>query len=358
MESIERPKRRPLIPRWVIVATVSFALLVAAGVGTAVVLRLNDEVTVPDVTGMAEGQADIELSRVGLDGVVTDRRFSSEPRGDVLEQSPTAGTDVPDGAEISLTLSAGTEEFVMPDIIGNGIVSATSILESRGLVLKVDVVESDSPSDIVLESYPSPGTFVRTGETVRLTISGEGTASSALLPYRLEGIVFVIDPAPVPDGDVDTTLEVARRLQSLIEASGGTSIVTRSSSESQTTPGIRQSRATVTSATVAIGFDLVADGPGGVIAVSQKSSAGAQIDALSDAMTIQLAEALAEVDPDSAVGPVSNDPVLSAIGRPAARVRLGSLSDDADVASFRDPTWADTIARSLYRALGERFGVL
>ncbi|MDA3935388.1 MAG: PASTA domain-containing protein [Actinomycetota bacterium] len=357
MESIERPERRPLIPRWVIIASIVIALLVATGFGVLVALELGDTVVVPDLTGMSEGQADVELSRLGLSGVITERRFSSEPLGAVIEQDPVSGAEVPSDTEVFLTLSAGTEEFVMPDIVGNGIVSATAILEGHGLVVKIDVMDSDSPPDIVLESYPSPGTSVRTGETVRLTISGEGSASSVLLPYQMAGLVFVLDPAPVPEGNVDTSLEVSRRLQSLIEASGGAVIVTRSAAESRTAPSVRQTRATVTSATVAIGLDVLAQGAGGMIVTSQRSVVGSDSDAGSLDLTSDLVSALMDVYPSCAAGPETSDPVLASIARPAARIKLGSLSDDADVASFRDPTWADTVARSIYRALGERYGV-
>jgi len=35
-------------------------------------------------------------------------------------------------------------------------------------------------------------------------------------------------------------------------------------------------------------------------------------------------------------------------------VKLGSYAAAEDASLFRDPGWADTIARSMYRAIGER----
>jgi hypothetical protein len=152
---------------------------------------------------------------------------------------------------------------------------------------------------------------VRTGETVRLTISGEGSASTGQLPYQMAGIFFVLDPAPVPEGNVDTSLEVSRRLQSLIEASGGAVIVTRSAAESRTAPSVRQTRATVTSATVAIGLDVLAQGAGGMIVTSQRSVVGSDSDAGSLDLTSDLVSALMDVYPSCAAGPETSDPVLA-----------------------------------------------
>ncbi len=357
MEQIVRPTRRPLIPRWVWVSAVATCVLLLGAVGSIWYLDSSSGIQVPDVTGLPSGQAEADLSRSGLESAIGERRFSSLDEGVVIDQDPPSGSTAGTGDVVTLIVSAGSEDFDMPDVVGNGILSARSILENAGLVVKIDVIESEVTVDTVLQTYPAPGSRVRTGETVRLTLAGEGTASAVLLPYQLEGLTFVIDPAEQGSDEVDVALEVSRRLQSLLEASGGTVVVTRSLADVTTSVQQRQERATVTSATAAIGIDVSARGTGGTVVRSQVPAGSVGSDVGSTVLMEDLVSTLREVSPEVVAGPATTDTVLSMIGRPSARILLGSLDDEGDVTQFRDPTWADSIARSIYRVLGERYGI-
>jgi hypothetical protein len=73
-----------------------------------VVLSLGPEpVTVPNVAGFPVAVKQLELEDLGLTVAITETK-STEPAGLILDQVPTAGTQVQAGSTITLTVSSGT----------------------------------------------------------------------------------------------------------------------------------------------------------------------------------------------------------------------------------------------------------
>jgi hypothetical protein len=354
----ERPRRRPLVPRSLLAGLLGLTALIALvlAVGTWYISGIG--ILVPDITGLPEGVARARLAQAGLGVSTVERRFDVQPDGTVLAQNPSAGARLPRGGTVALVVSAGTEEFVMPDVIGQGINVARAQLEQRGLVVRIEAVDSDEPSDTVLETIPAPGAIVRTSDIVRVRIASDGTASSALLPFALEGTVFVIDPEPLQGSDVDPAIEVARRLRSLLEASGAQVVVTRSVTETDVPLATRAQRAgeTTSLVTAVIGLDVVPQAPVGlgVLVPGEGTLPGPQVQA-SEALADLLMEILSEQDRGATRAVLGSDPVAAATSAPTARIRLGALGSREDVAAFRDPTWSDSVARAVYRALGEQY---
>ncbi|MDP2234768.1 MAG: PASTA domain-containing protein [Actinomycetota bacterium] len=350
----ERPRRRALIPRWVWVSLGVSAILVLATVALVLHFVVVASENVPDVVGTDLGVARVDLQRAGFDPVVGERRFSTRPAGEVIGQQPLPGTHARRGTAVLLVVSAGTEEVVMPDVIGDGIALARGRLADLGLEVKIEAQLSERPKDTVLATNPSPGAKVRTGDVVRVTVAAEGTASSAMLPYRLAGKTFVIDPSAVASGSIDAPLEVTRRLRSLLEASGATVIVTRSLADAGGAVATRIARASEASATALVGLDVPATGSPG-LGVFVRTTGDPALLARDAQLANTLAQALADGGVVPTRGTLVSDPILSVMASPAARVRLGSANSRTDVASFRDPTWADTVARSVYRAIGSLY---
>jgi hypothetical protein len=312
-------------------------------------------VSVPDVVGLEQEVALILLEESGLTPDVAEELFDPAPKGTVLEQSPTPGADLPRGSSVRLVVSAGTEEFALPDVIGSNVRIAQAQLEQLGLVVRIDTVESEAASDTVVMSNPAPGATVRSSDIVRLTISGQSAATPALLPYGLETVSFVIDPAPVPPGSVDAPAEVARRLQSLLEASGARVMLTRSTTTSDTTEAARA--ASVTGVwTAVIGIDVRATGEPGLSVLILSTGVSPAVASGSQEMARVLAEQLSQDGTAVEVGTLESDQVLLLSGSPGVRIQLGALSSPEDTAAFRDPAWSDTTARAIYQAVGERFG--
>lgn len=351
-----RPERPQLIPRWIWIALASVAAvaLVAAGIWVWSTSLAN--IPVPPLTGVDVGVARTRLAIDGLKLTVAEQRFSAKPSQEVLSQDPPSGTRLKRGATVAVVISAGTEQFSMPDVVGNGVLLARGRLETKGLDVRVEAQPSQMPSDTVLASNPAAGQIVHTGDIVRLTVAAPGPKTELLLPFDLSGVTIVLDPAPVNDALGDVPLDVARRVRSLIEASHGVVRTTRALADTSTLEGapVRAQRAAVGTATAAVGLSADTVGSGGLIVFAPSpilplASASAR---LASQLTSDLA---------SEAGPVasatsSTDTVLAAAQAPWSRVQLGSYSSREDVAKFADPNWEDSIARGIYRALGALYG--
>jgi N-acetylmuramoyl-L-alanine amidase len=356
MEKRERPQRRPIVPRWLLIAAVACIALLLVGTVAAVWIVLGSQTSVPDVVGTGEGAAKTKLSENGLEMEVTERRFDASEEGTVLEQDPAPDTQLPSGSTVDLVVSAGSDRFEMPDVTGQNVQVARGRLEDAGLEVKIETLLSDQPKDTVLATNPAPGATVRTGEIVRVTVAGESSATDALLPYQMPGATIVIDPSVTPDDSADTTMDVARKLQSLLQASGATVVLTRSSETTDTGGASRVGGVPAGDITAVIGLDIATTGAGGMsVGTLTEALAGAEY-AGSTALADELQMKLDDAGYPSSRTTLPSDPVLQTANSAGLRHNLGSLAEESDAAAFRDPAWADAIARAIYQALGERFG--
>lgn len=350
-----RPTRPPLFPRTILWTLVSVAGVLLLGLAVWVVYAHTAGVAVPDVVGQDYATATTFLRREGLTLTVGGRRFSARPKGEILEQSPGKGTQLSRGEAVEVVVSAGTEDFAMPDVIGNGLALAKGTLESRGLQLRIQLQPSQQPSDTVLSSNPAPGAPVRTGDIVNIVVSAKTAAGNVLLPFDMSRVVVVVDAAPVGSSQTDAPDNVARRLRSLIEASGGRVIVTRSATDTRSASvqsrGVKASEGTCT---VAIGLAVGSGSPSGIAITSPATGAsGVAAANLASAIATELSATTLESRQSTSAA----DPVFKAVKAPWVRVFLGSADSREDAGNFRDPRWSDTVARDIYRAIGAMFAV-
>ncbi len=205
----ERPKRRPLIPRWLVI-TVAAIVLVVIVTGIAIVLTMrNGLIAVPAVVGKTTMEAKAVLASAGLEVAEGGEWFSVDvPKGSIISQEPSAGALVRAGDTVTIIVSAGSETFPMPDVVGMNGDQAKAQIEALGLRVTLETVEASATEGTVTETFPTAGQEVRGGTTVRLRVAGRSVSSSILLPYQLAGETIVIDPAPV-SGVTDVTLEVS-----------------------------------------------------------------------------------------------------------------------------------------------------
>jgi serine/threonine-protein kinase len=131
------------------------------------------KVEVPPVVGQTLNAAKQQLSAVGLD-FSSSEEPSDRPAGEVIGQSPNAGTSVNPGSSVTLTVSSGPEEtrVRVPSLVGLTQSDAESELTTAGLVASVQT-ESTSiePQDgRVISQSPASGTQVADGSTVVITV--------------------------------------------------------------------------------------------------------------------------------------------------------------------------------------------
>jgi N-acetylmuramoyl-L-alanine amidase len=233
---------------------------------------------------------------------------------------------------------------------------ATAALHDRGLVLEYGTEQSVSPSGTVIDSVPSAGELVQSGDTIHLTLASNSTISIA---EDLSGNSFVIDPEPPAYlSGKDVALDVANRLAGLLRMAGASVTLTRGALGSADMPGVstRAALARAADATAVVGFTIGTDSAGGIavqaVPTSESSSAAGGSSVLADTIGIALMSDFSTISTSS----IAFDAVLSGANHPAVRIRLGSNAVAADTASFDDPNWAQNIAHDVYAGLAALFG--
>lgn len=358
----ETPYKRPrLIPLWAIVVPL-VVFLVGAGVIVFLLVRERTTlVTVPNVTNLDVSVARSRLAQQGLKLRRGDQRFSpTVPLDGVVDQLPQPGDKVPRGSTVTVILSAGSESFPMPDVVGLPLQTARESLQAKGLVVQTEVVASSRPKNTIVSSTPAAGVTLTSSSTVKLMISSGSGLSGGIQPVDMSGKVFVIDPEPVSQDATDTPMEVQRRLNSLLEASGAKVIVTRSIAETGSggvTPGQRGQRAREASANAVIGIDLRTSRGGGMRLTAMDSQKVTPAAYLGSAQLSQsLLKNLTPLKSEVRSLETSSDAVLGAVNAPGVRISLGSTGDRRDLARLADPEWEDGVAAAIYTALAELYG--
>jgi eukaryotic-like serine/threonine-protein kinase len=158
---------------------VAFAVVLAAiALGVALLVRgvlgpSSDLVPAPDVVGLSQQEAAVRLAEAGLTVGDVVQEFSDEPPGTVLRQTPPQGIVVRRGDGVDLVVSEGVQQTIVPEaVVGRSRDEAEVLLDQAQLVLE-RVVERDGniPAGRVLEISPAPGTQLRVGSGVVLTVA-------------------------------------------------------------------------------------------------------------------------------------------------------------------------------------------
>ena len=169
------PKKKQPSP-WVW-AGVAAAILIVGGIAVALGSSLFGDkagnVAVPDLQGQTVSTAQTSLSTVGLRLGGTTPEASDKPSGTIIGQDPAAGEQIQRGQAVDVTVSAGPEEALVPNLVGLATPEAASrALNERGLVLgTVTPRDSDQPENFVLDQDPVQGATVKTGSKVNIVVS-------------------------------------------------------------------------------------------------------------------------------------------------------------------------------------------
>lgn len=129
-------------------------------------------VLVPDVVGSSRDAATVAVAGAGLAVtavVPADGAGASE--GSVLRQTPIAGTAVPEGTGVSLTVAAAVTVPV-PGVVGLPLATAEAALTLVGLVVgATHEQETDAARGTVTATDPAPGTRVVPATAVTLSVA-------------------------------------------------------------------------------------------------------------------------------------------------------------------------------------------
>jgi serine/threonine-protein kinase len=148
------------------------------------------EVSVPDVVGTTSSEATRTLRDAGFEVNVV-AVPSDQPSGQVVAQSPAAGTDAAEGSSVRLNVAQKAaqtttttdtttepppttttpEPAVVPDVVGQELADAARAFNDEGLKVAVVYVPSEEPRGRVVAQAQPAGTERTKGDTVQLNVS-------------------------------------------------------------------------------------------------------------------------------------------------------------------------------------------
>ena len=122
--------------------------------------------------------------------------YSIDPEvseGVIISQDPEAGRSlmiVPEGIDVTLTVSTGVRQTTVPDVLNDPYSEATVTLQNAGFKVETQYAASDTVTEgYVISTDPAPGEHLAQGSTIFVTISSgpvERTVSMPNLVGRTE----------------------------------------------------------------------------------------------------------------------------------------------------------------------------
>ncbi len=166
-------------------------------------LNQTAQTTVPPLQGDTQAVAAAALSSAKLQG-----RFTGDPSGMVIQQSPLAGTALRTGQEVSVTLAVPL--VGVPSLTKLTLQAARQRLEAAHLTLG-QITGSSGPdaTNPIASQYPSPGSAVQAGSPVEVTLAQASMPPAVVMVYvpplkgltrtaaldRLEGVGLTLTSA-------------------------------------------------------------------------------------------------------------------------------------------------------------------
>jgi serine/threonine-protein kinase len=167
------PRRRSIWP-WLL------ALLLLAGSlvgGYYLYERVQDQlsataqVTVPDVVGLEEELAVMNIREEGLEPNVRRAPHSEVERGVVFSQDPEPPVRMERGNFVTILVSSGKPKVQIPNVVGRSRDDAVAALRDANLRFRVVEINSDKAVNSVTAQAPKAGEIVVEGTQVRINVS-------------------------------------------------------------------------------------------------------------------------------------------------------------------------------------------
>lgn len=158
----------------VIITTLIIVLLMAIAIPAGMMLLGGEkDVVLPDLAGKTEEQARAQLESLKIK-LQVEKKVNSEqyPEGQIVATNPVANTTVKTNSTVYVTISAGVEKVVVPDVRDISGNAAKAKLSNLDLNYNVTEQYSDSvEAGNVISQSPEKNTEVEKGTTVELVIS-------------------------------------------------------------------------------------------------------------------------------------------------------------------------------------------
>lgn len=140
-----------------------------------VVLTVSDgpgDVQIPTVADLKAADAQSKLEKLGFKVSVRQKASADVDKGNAIGTDPAAGVSVVRGTEVTLFVSTGAPQVLVPDVKGRQVDDARASLQGAGFVVGPTNTQTDSsPSGTVIAQSPEAGTKADKGSTITLTVS-------------------------------------------------------------------------------------------------------------------------------------------------------------------------------------------
>lgn len=278
-----------------------YRISVGSNGGAGSIIEPENVSAVPNVVGLTQGAALGALTNAGFTlGDVTQQSSATVPAGSVISQDPVAGANAAPGTAVSLVVSSGPANVLVPSVVTLAQSSAIAAITDAGLVVGAITQQSSAsvPMNHVISQNPGGGSSVAAGSAVNLVISSgpqmvsvpnliglsQSAASDAITNVGLVVGVVVLEPsasAPVgtvigqaPSGGVNVNLGSAVNLTvssgpATVAVPSVTGLTQSSAVAAITNAGLLLGTVTTqSSASVAAGHVIAQDPPGGASAAA------------------------------------------------------------------------------------------
>jgi len=153
----------------------------------AMVIKSNQETTVPDLFNLTVKQANVMLKSSNLAvGDISKENDDDVDAGHVVKSIPTKGLKLKNGAKVNLVVSLGATYYKMPKLVGKDYEDVSDNLKKRGFKVKIDYKATNQyeAGVIIKQSIPSGKKVVTKNKSLTLTIAKTKTVKPKVIKVR------------------------------------------------------------------------------------------------------------------------------------------------------------------------------
>ena len=184
-------EKKPVNKTKLFIIIASVIIVIAGIIGAGAMLGWfsgdNDEVEVPDFKGMTLEEAQIEAEKYGLKVEEGDQVYSpDQEEGKITSQTPGKGAKVSKGKVITVNISLGKKDGVVPNIVGMDYKEAKAYLKDVGFELGMVVkVKSTKPENTVITQTVEAGSTADKGTVIDVEVSDGKGKEMKEVPYLI-----------------------------------------------------------------------------------------------------------------------------------------------------------------------------
>ncbi len=149
--------------------------------GSAVTLVVSAGPKLAKVPVLVGSQRRLAVQQIRGRGLVpgVSEEESDAPAGEVISQSPSAGTEVEPGSTVAVVVSAGKAQAQVPNVIGKLRAEAVQALRDADLDPTVEEEETEVPAQVgrAVDQFPPPGSELEPGATVTVVVGKQAQAT-------------------------------------------------------------------------------------------------------------------------------------------------------------------------------------